>query len=367
MSRNVRSGLRALPIVLLLPLLVVLSGCPSNLGGGETSPAAPSGLTASGVSSSSIRLTWTDNSNNETGFKIQRSLDGSTAWALVTTTNAGVTTYDNSGLSSGATYYYRVCATNSAGDSGWSNNANASTQSGVGSPSIGLSPTSLSFSAIQGGASPSAKTVSVTNIGSGTLSGLSASIGYSNGSGWLSASLNSATAPATLTVTPNTGSLTAGTYNATVSVFSPVAGNSPQTVAVSFVVSASGPAISLSPSSLSFSAIQGGASPSAKTVSVTNIGSGTLSGLSASIGYANGNGWLSASLNTATAPATLTVTPTTGSLVAGTYNATVSVSSPVAGNSPQTVAVSFVVSPSSSYTLTTAVSPSRLRLCWPQP
>lgn len=91
-------------------------------------PAAPSGLGASALSSSSIRLVWTDNSNNETGFKIERSPNGSTGWTSVTTTAAGVTTYDNTGLSASTTYYYHVCATNSAGDSGWAGPANAATQ-----------------------------------------------------------------------------------------------------------------------------------------------------------------------------------------------------------------------------------------------
>ena len=36
-----------------------------------TAPAAPSGLLASASSSSAITLTWTDNANNETGFKIE--------------------------------------------------------------------------------------------------------------------------------------------------------------------------------------------------------------------------------------------------------------------------------------------------------
>src|SRR5208337_2483679 len=76
--------------------------------------------------------------------------------------------------------------------------------------------------------------------GGGTLSGLSASVSYTSGSGWLGTpSLNPTTAPATLTVQPNTTSLAVGTYMATVSVSSGVASNSPQTVSVTFVVAPS--------------------------------------------------------------------------------------------------------------------------------
>ncbi len=117
----------------------------------------------------------------------------------------------------------------------------ASTGVGTTEPSIGLSPKGLSFSAVVGGANPTAQTVAVTNTAGGTLSGLSASVSYTSGSGWLgTASLNTTTAPATMTVQPSTGSLSAGTYVATVSVASEVAGNSPQTVAVTFTVLATG-------------------------------------------------------------------------------------------------------------------------------
>src|SRR5437762_7461251 len=67
-------------------------------------------------------------------------------------------------------------------------------------PAIGLNPTSVSFSAIQGEANPAAQSVSVSNSGGGTLSGLGSSITYGTGqpTGWLSASLSSTTAPSTL-------------------------------------------------------------------------------------------------------------------------------------------------------------------------
>ena len=39
-------------------------------------PAAPSNLSATTISSSQINLTWTDNSNNENGFKVEQSIDG---------------------------------------------------------------------------------------------------------------------------------------------------------------------------------------------------------------------------------------------------------------------------------------------------
>jgi len=91
-----------------------------------TPPAAPSDLSATAVSASQINLSWTDNSDNEDGFKVERSLDGST-WTQIATVGANVTTYQNTGLSCSTIYYYRVSAYNAGGDSDYSNTAYATT------------------------------------------------------------------------------------------------------------------------------------------------------------------------------------------------------------------------------------------------
>jgi predicted outer membrane repeat protein len=80
------------------------------------SPTAPSDLTAAVVSTSEIDLTWADKSNNETGFKIERSPDNLN-WTVLTTTAANATNYRDTGLTSSTPYYYRISATNSIGDS----------------------------------------------------------------------------------------------------------------------------------------------------------------------------------------------------------------------------------------------------------
>jgi hypothetical protein len=216
-------------------------------------------------------------------------------------------------------------------------------------PSIVLSATTANFNATQGGGTSVEQSVAVTNGGGGTLTGLSAAVTYTTGqpTGWLAASLSRTRAPCTLTLTATTGSLSAGTYTATVSVASAVASNSPQTVSATFTVAAPPPAIVLSSTSITFNAKYVGANPAAQTVSVTNGGGGTVSGLSASVTYSAGQatGWLAASLSSTTAPSTLTLTVTTGLLLPGTYTATVSVTSPVVSNSPQTVSVTFTVAP----------------------
>jgi len=86
---------------------------------GSTAPVAPTSLTATTASTTQINLTWVDNSSNETGFKVERATDSAFTANLttLTTTSAGVTSYSDTSATSGTRYYYRVKATNAAGDS----------------------------------------------------------------------------------------------------------------------------------------------------------------------------------------------------------------------------------------------------------
>jgi len=91
-------------------------------------PAAPTTLVATAVSRSQINLTWTDNSDNETGFRIERC-KGSTCtnFAQIATLGANVTSYSNTKLAGNTTYRYRVYAYNASGNSTYSNIATATT------------------------------------------------------------------------------------------------------------------------------------------------------------------------------------------------------------------------------------------------
>jgi CSLREA domain-containing protein len=114
-------------------------------------PAAPSGLTATAVSSSKIDLQWTDNATDETAYTVERSLDGTTGWTELTSTlAAGTTGYSDTNLQPGTTYYYRVKATNSAGSSDYSNDATATTNVSSQPPPdpSGLGATAVSSSRI---------------------------------------------------------------------------------------------------------------------------------------------------------------------------------------------------------------------------
>lgn len=212
---------------------------------------------------------------------------------------------------------------------------------------IALSATSAAFTGVSGGGNPSPEQITISNSGGGSLTSLSTSISYGSGSGWLTATLNTTTAPATLTLTATPGALPLGTYTATVSVLSPVATNSPRTIAVTLNIAS--PLIGLSATSRSASAGQGNGNTAVTAIAVTNVGAGTLTGLAASITYLTGpsSGWLTATLNTSTAPATLTLVPSAGTagapLATGTYTARVRITSPVASNSPQDILMTFTV------------------------
>jgi uncharacterized repeat protein (TIGR02543 family) len=74
-------------------------------------PVAPTTPVATHISTTRIDLTWTDNSNNESGFKIYRN------GTLINTTAADATSYSDTGLTTGTAYNYTIKATNAGGDS----------------------------------------------------------------------------------------------------------------------------------------------------------------------------------------------------------------------------------------------------------
>jgi len=81
-------------------------------------PTVPASLATSTVDTTSIGITWTDASSDETGFIVQKSTDG-LSYTTVTTTAANATSTTLTGLTPNTGYYVRVAATNSYGDSSY--------------------------------------------------------------------------------------------------------------------------------------------------------------------------------------------------------------------------------------------------------
>lgn len=90
-------------------------------------PAVPTGVTAKANGTSIIKLTWTAGSSDQTGFKIQRMLATGTQWEDLATVGSTVNTYSDITVTDGTQYIYRVQAVNTAGASGWSTTASATT------------------------------------------------------------------------------------------------------------------------------------------------------------------------------------------------------------------------------------------------
>jgi len=81
------------------------------------SPLPPSTLKGAPASMTQINLTWTDDSTNETGFKLFRKNTANGTYSLIAALPADSTSYTDSGLNSGSGYFYALSSYNSFGDS----------------------------------------------------------------------------------------------------------------------------------------------------------------------------------------------------------------------------------------------------------
>ncbi|HJS42351.1 MAG TPA: hypothetical protein VJ755_02695 [Gemmatimonadales bacterium] len=231
---------------------------------------------------------------------------------------------------------------------------------------IVLSTTNVAFEDTAGLPNPAPKTVTITSGGQARLSGLTAIVTY-NGptNGWLTATLSDSTAPATLTLTANVTSLPPADYQAMVSVASPSAPNTPQTITVNSKVIKPVPLIALSQSSVTFSGMQFSTDPAPQTVSITAGGHGALTGLRVVVtsGSTVSPQSMTARLSDTTAPATLTLTPKLMALVPAIYSFTVTISASSAQNSPLDLPVSFNIAPAPPITGVTIVATANMGRC----
>ena len=208
--------------------------------------------------------------------------------------------------------------------------------SGAGSAPVTLSATSLSFSTTAVGSTSSAKSVTLTNQQSGSLtfSGIVAAGPFGIASNSCGTSV-AAGAGCTVGVsfTPTASGAATGTLT-----FTDSAGNSPQTVSLSGTGSSSGSPVTLSASSLNPGTVAVGNTSAAVTVTLTNRQSTTLTMSGAGI-----SGAFAISTNTcgttlaagASCAAGVTFTPTATGAASGTLTFTDN-----ASNSPQKVSLS---------------------------
>ena len=144
-------------IILLLGIVLVYSCSTSNDGNGNSTstvvPVAPSNLIGVVASTTQINLTWSDNSTNEIGFKIERKT-GTGTYVIVGTTATDVTTFNDTSLTPSTTYTYRVYSYNAVGSSlVYSNEFTITTSSIINLPTLTSTALSLitSSTAVSGG------------------------------------------------------------------------------------------------------------------------------------------------------------------------------------------------------------------------
>ncbi len=208
-------------------------------------------------------------------------------------------------------------------------------------PAIGVSSSSFSFSLQQGDGSPTTQTLTVTNIGEGTLDWNAVS-----SAAWLNLSPASGKAAGTIALTATTGSLAVGTYTALVTISA--ANATPVSIPVTFTVTPPSPTLTVNPTAVTFSGVQGGPNPASQSVTVMSNSNWTASSsvpwLTLSPSSGSGNGSIAANVTLASAvvgPNQATITVTSGGVTR-----TTAVTLTVAG-------ISLAVAPNSlTYTAT---------------
>jgi hypothetical protein len=105
------------------------SGESANSAAASAKPSgpAPKNLTATAASRSQINLSWVDQSSDETGFKVEISTNKGASYSQLGTVAAGGTGAAITGLSPNSTYYFRVRAYSSTGNTAYSNIASQRT------------------------------------------------------------------------------------------------------------------------------------------------------------------------------------------------------------------------------------------------
>ena len=88
-------------------------------------PSGPTNLTATAISPTQINLSWSNTTTVPAGVQIERKTESTGTYAVVGYAGIGATSYSDTGLASGHVYYYRIRASNVAGDSPYSNEASA--------------------------------------------------------------------------------------------------------------------------------------------------------------------------------------------------------------------------------------------------
>ncbi len=217
-----------------------------------------------------------------------------------------------------------------------------------------LGPNPMNFYSNVGGSAPSQ--VLDINTQSGTSANYSLTFSTTTGGNWLSLSPNSGATPGQAVVTANTSSLSAGTYNGSITITSVGATNSGTSIPVTLTVSNQTNLVA-NPAGITVNYAIGGAAIPARFLTLSTT---TGAAIPISVTTTSANNFLSVISSNNSTPATISVSINPAGLAAGVYSGTIFVSGNGAGNSPLNLPVTLIVTGAGSGTSQLSLSPNSL-------
>jgi len=306
---------------------------------GPTLQTSPSQLTFSAQQNANPPSSQTFSVRTSSGSAVAYTIgvQGNPSWLMVgpasgTTAATETVSVNPEGLSPG-TYLATITASSSIGS------AQVRVQLTVTAGQVlAVTPTSLAFRFLQGGAVPSGQTLSVSSTTPGLA--YTASASTASGGAWLTVAPSSGTTPASETVTVKPSGLAVGTYNGTITL---TASTNTLAVPVTLTVMSAANVLSVSPTSLAFGFQQGGTTPASQNLSVASTTAGVS--FTAAASTTTGGSWLMVTPTSATTPANVQVSVTPSALAVGTYQGTVQITSSIG---TLTVPVTLTVTPANT-------------------
>ncbi len=203
-------------------------------------------------------------------------------------------------------------------------------------PEIGVSHDSMYFEGVAGQSPPPAQTLTIDNIGVGTLNWTA-----SWNSSWLSVSPAFGTNLSVVQVFANTIGLSSGTYYDTITISDPNATNNPVLIPVTLVLVEPPPVFSLSDDSFNFFAVADSSDPDDQYLTINNIGGSSLNWTAT-----HNESWLTLTPDFGGDGETITLSIDITGLAYGIYYDDITISDPNATNDPQTVQVKLEIASS---------------------
>ncbi len=341
-ASNALTGAAAVNSPLVIPVTLTVSAASVLV----VSPMTPAVFTtqAGGTTPATQTFTLGSSDGTQLNFTVTSStVNGNSGWLQATQNNGN----NSQGLSISAvpgalaagvyTGTVTIAATLPSGAAGANSPLTIPVTFLVTAGSLVLSPSALTFNQSFGGVAPPNQFVNVTS--SGTVLGYAATVYADRSTNWLTVSPSGIT-PGNISVAVNGNGLAQGTYTGVVTIVSTTAnsGNSPVLLPVTLVIDAG--AISVSPTGLTFTQVQGGPAPASQSLAV----SGSPAAISFQVSATSGSGnWLSASPASGFTSSTVQVAIARNTLAVGSYAGSVTIIAPGAVGSPVTIPVTLNV------------------------